>query len=567
MEKSTNNPAVTEESLNFIEQIITDDLETGKHTKVLTRFPPEPNGYLHIGHCKAICINFGIAEKFGGQYNLRFDDTNPVSEDTEFVNGIIRDIKWLGFDWEDRMFYASDYFQQLYDHAVQLIKDGKAYVEDSTKEEMAEMRGIPTVPGKESPYRNRSVEENLELFEGMKDGKFEEGSRVLRAKIDMTSPNMHMRDPAMYRILKAHHHRTGDAWNIYPMYDFAHGVSDSIEGITHSLCSLEFENHRPLYEWFNKELAVYEPQQIEFARLNLSYTVTSKRKLRKLVEDGVVTGWDDPRMPTITAMRRRGYPPMAIRKFIDKAGVAKRINIIDLSLLEFCIREELNKTTDRNMAVLDPLKVVITNYPADKTEIMSVVNNPGDPEKGSRDVPFSNEIWIEKADFMEEAPKKYFRLKPGGLVRLKGAYIIQCDEVVKDDNGEVVELRCSYIENSRSGEDESGLKVKGTIHWVSAQYAIKAEARIYDRLFMDEAPDSRKDENGETIPFTNFINPDSLAVSEIYVEPALKDLEVGTTVQFMRKGYFCLDPDTTEDKLIFNQTIGLRDSWAKKNKK
>ncbi|MEL6592140.1 MAG: glutamine--tRNA ligase/YqeY domain fusion protein [Bacteroidota bacterium] len=552
-------------SLNFIETRVEDDLKTAKYDgRVYTRFPPEPNGYLHIGHAKSICLNFGLAQKYGGKTNLRFDDTNPVTEDTEYVESIMQDVQWLGFTWEGEPLFASDYFQQLYDWAVQLIKEGKAYVDDSTLEEIREMRGVPTSPGTESPFRERSVEENLTLFAQMKEGAFDEGDKVLRAKIDMSSPNMHLRDPIMYRILKRTHHRTGDEWCIYPMYDWAHGQSDSIEGITHSICTLEFEVHRPLYDWFIDELNIYAPQQIEFARLNLNYTVMSKRKLRRLVEEGHVNGWDDPRMPTISGMRRRGYTAAAIRNFADRVGVARRDNVIDLSLLEFSVREDLNKVASRMMAVTAPLKVVITNYPEGQVEEMEIGNNPEDPESGSRMVPFSREIYIERTDFMEDPPRKYFRLAPGKMSRLKGAYIIQCDNFVKDEaTGEVSELHCTYFPESRSGSDTSGLKVKGTLHWVSAAHAIEIEVRQYDRLFSDEAPDGHKDKN-----FLEFLNPDSLNVlSGVLAEPALKEAVLGEHYQFIRKGYYALDPDTTEDKLVFNRTVTLRDSWAKKNKK
>lgn len=551
-----------EESLNFIEQIVEKDLEAGKNEKrVHTRFPPEPNGYLHIGHAKSICLNFGLAQQYGGKTNLRFDDTNPVKEDVEYVDSIKKDVRWLGFDWEEREFYASDYFGQLYDWAIDLIKKGYAYVDDSTLEEMREMRGVPTEHGTESPYRNRTVEENIELFEGMKNGDFEEGSRVLRAKIDMTSPNMHMRDPVLYRILKTHHHRTGDEWCIYPMYDFAHGLSDSLEKITHSICTLEFEVHRPLYDWLLEKLEIFHPQQIEFARLNLNYTIMSKRKLLQLVEENHVNGWDDPRMPTISGMRRRGYPAEAIRNFAKRIGVAKRENIIDIALLEFSVREVLNKTTPRVMAVLDPLKVTISNYPEGKVEDMETINNPEDPDGGSRTMPFSRELYIERSDFLEDAPRKFFRLSPGKMVRLKSGYIIQCDEVIKDADGNITELICSYFENSRSGSDESGLKVKGTIHWVSVAQALEVEVRNYDRLFNDENPDGHKNE-GKT--FLDFLNPDSLNVATAMVEPSLKSAKAGDQVQFMRKGYYCVDPDSTEGAPIFNMTVGLRDSWAKK---
>ncbi len=546
-------------NLNFIEQIIEEHNKTGRfENKVHTRFPPEPNGYLHIGHAKSICLNFGIAQEFQGKTNLRFDDTNPVAEDTEYVDAIREDVQWLGFGWDDREFYASDYFQQLYDLAVQLIKKGKAYVDDSSAETIAAMKGTPTVPGTESPYRNRSIAENIELLEGMKNGAFPDGSRVLRAKIDMASPNMHLRDPLMYRIKNVEHHRTGDSWHIYPMYDYAHGISDSIEGITHSLCTLEFEVHRPLYDWFLEELGLFRPQQIEFARLNLSYTIMSKRRLKKLVEDGYVNGWDDPRMPTISGLRRRGYTPESIRLFAEKVGIARRENVIDVGLLEFCAREDLNKITPRVMAVLDPLKVTITNYPKGKIEEMEAINNPEDETAGSRTIPFSHELYIEREDFMENAPKKFFRLSVGKMVRLKNAYIIQCDEAIKDENGNIMELKCSYIENSRSGSDTSELKVKGTIHWVSIPHALTAEVRMYDRLFTDEAPDGHKDKD-----FTEFINPNSLEVITGYVEPYLKTVKTSENLQFMRLGYFIADKDSTPENLIFNRTVGLRDNWKK----
>lgn len=566
--ENTENKKTTE-SLNFIEQIVEKDLESGKHKTIVTRFPPEPNGYLHIGHAKAICTSFEIAKKYGGRTNLRFDDTNPVKEDVEYVDSIKEDLQWLGYDWEDREYYSSDYFGQLYEFAIKLIKEGKAYVDDSTSEEIAKLKGVPNKPGQDSPYRSRSVEENLELFEGMKAGKYDEGTRVLRAKIDMASPNMHMRDPLMYRILKAEHHRTGNEWCIYPMYDFTHGISDSIEGITHSLCSLEFENHRPLYEWFNKTLGIFEPQQIEFSRLNLSYTVMSKRRLLKLVEDGTVSGWDDPRMPTISGMRRRGYPAESIRNFITKVGNSKRAQMIDLSLLEFFVREELNKTTPRVMGVLDPVKLILTNYPEDLVEVMTAVNNPEDPEAGTRPMPFSKVLYIERGDFMEVAPnKKYHRLAKGKDVRLKNGYIIHCDNFVKDSKtGEITEIHCHYYPDSKSGEDTSGIKAKGTIHWVSAEHAMEVEVRVYDRLFNDPTPNSHKDENGESVPFTDFINPDSFKKITAYVEPSLQFFEEGDQMQFMRKGYFCVDPDSTEDKMVFNQTVALKDGWAKKMEK
>lgn len=551
----------TEKSLNFIEQIIENDLESGKYDgRVLTRFPPEPNGYLHIGHAKSICLNFGVAQKYGGKTNLRFDDTNPVTEDTEYVESIKNDVQWLGFNWANE-FYASDYFGQLYEFAKNLIQKGLAYVDDSTSEEMAAMKGTPVEPGIDSPYRNRSIEENLTLFEQMKNGAFAEGTRVLRAKIDMASPNMLMRDPIIYRIKFAKHHRTGDKWCIYPMYDFAHGQSDSIEGITHSICTLEFIPHRELYDWCIENLEIFPSKQYEFARLNLTYTVMSKRKLLQLVNEGHVTGWDDPRMPTISGLRRRGYTPESIRDFCERIGVAKRDNLISVGLLEFCIREQLNKTATRVMAVLDPLKVTITNYPEGQEEELTTENNPEDPEGGSRKIPFSREIYIEKDDFMENPPKKYFRLAPGQMVRLKSAYIIRCDEVVKDEAGEVSELRCSYIENSKSGQDTSGISVKGTIHWVSISQALNAEVRLYDRLFKVEDPSS---EEGD---FKEYINNDSLHTITAYVEPSLKEAKLGTSYQFLRKGYFCLDKDTTNEKLVFNRTVGLKDTWAKETGK
>ena len=549
----------TKRGLNFIEQVIEEDNKTGKYDgRVYTRFPPEPNGYLHIGHAKSICLNFGIAQQFSGKTNLRFDDTNPVAEDTEYVDAIREDVEWLGFEWTEER-YASNYFQNLYDLAVKLIKKGKAYVDDSSAEEIAAMKGTPTKAGVESPYRNRSVEENLDLLERMKNGEFPDGTRVLRAKIDMANPNMHLRDPLMYRIKNVEHHRTGNAWHIYPMYDYAHGISDSIEGITHSLCTLEFEVHRPLYDWFLKELELYRPQQIEFARLNLSYTIMSKRRLKLLVEEGYVNGWDDPRMPTISGLRRRGYTPASIRLFAEKVGIARRENVIDVGLLEFCARQDLNKVTPRVMAVLDPLKVTITNYPEDKVEEVEAINNPEDESAGSRKIPFSREIYIERTDFLENAPRKFFRLSVGKMVRLKNAYIIECDEVIKDDNGEIVELKCHYIENSRSGDDTSGVKVKGTIHWVSILHAVEAEVRLYDRLFTDEAPAGHKDKD-----FLEFLNPNSLEIVTGYVEPHLKTSKVGDNLQFMRIGYFAVDKDSTDDKLIFNRTVTLRDNWQKK---
>lgn len=551
------------ESLNFIEEIIEEDIKNGKHGgKVYTRFPPEPNGYLHIGHAKAIVLNFEIAQKYGGKTNLRLDDTNPSTEETQYVENIKQDIHWLGFEWEDGELYASDYFGKLYEFAVDLVKKGLAYVDDSTSEEIAEMKGDTQTPGVESPYRNRSAEENLELLERMKKGEFPDGSRVLRAKIDMSSPNMHMRDPILYRIKHEDHHRTGSEWPIYPMYDFAHGQSDSIEGITHSLCSLEFRHHRPLYDWLIEKLEIFPSRQIEFARMNVEYMITSKRKLLRLVEEGHITSWNDPRMPTIAGMRRRGYPAAGIREFCRRAGIAKRENLIEIGLLEYCVRQELNKTTSRVMAVLDPIKVVITNYPEGQVEEMEVENNPEDESAGKRMVPFSNEIYIERGDFMENPPRKFFRLGPGRMVRLKGAYIIQCDEVIKNDAGEIEELRCTYFPESRSGSDTSGLKVKGTIHWVSAAHAKEVEVRMYDRLFTDPTPASHEDKD-----FLEFFNEDSLKTITAKVEPALPQTESGTTYQFLRKGYFCIDPESTADHLVFNSTVNLRDTWSKRKKK
>lgn len=556
---STNE---TKESLNFIENIVEEHNRTGRFAqRVWTRFPPEPNGYLHIGHAKSICLNFGLAQKYGGKTNLRFDDTNPVTEDTEYVDSIMADVRWLGFEWHGEPLYASDYFDQLYTWAQELIRAGKAYVDDSATEEIRRMRGVPTSPGEESPYRNRSVAENLDLFERMKNGEFDEGTKVLRAKVDMASPNMHLRDPIMYRILKRHHHRTGDKWCIYPMYDWAHGQSDSIEEITHSICTLEFEVHRPLYDWFVKELGIYAPQQIEFARLNLSYTVMSKRKLLELVRDGHVNGWDDPRMPTISGMRRRGYTPASLRNFAERIGIARRENVIDVALLEFSVREDLNQHAARVMAVLDPIKVIITNYPEGQVEEMEIENNPEDPQSGNRMVPFSRELWIEQGDFMENPPlpKKYFRLGPGRTVRLKGAYIITCDDFVKDpETGKITALHCSYYPDSRSGSDTSGIKAKGTLHWVSIPHALEAEIRLYDRLFVDEDPAGHKDRD-----FKEFLNPDSLQSITGYVEPALRDAQALAHFQFIRMGYFSVDPDSAPDSLIFNRTATLRDNWTK----
>ena len=553
-------------SLNFIESIIEKDLAEGKNDgRVHTRFPPEPNGYLHIGHAKSICLNFGLGKKYNGLTNLRFDDTNPTKEEEEFVNSIKEDVRWLGFDWEDRLYFASDYFRQLYEWAVMFIKEGKAYVDDQPSDLIGEQRGTPTRPGIESPYRNRPVEENLMLFEKMKNGEFPDGSKVLRAKIDMASPNMHMRDPVMYRILHAKHHRTGEEWCIYPMYDWAHGQSDYLEGITHSICTLEFEVHRPLYDWFLdqivKEKGAYRPRQIEFARLDMTYTVMSKRKLMELVKEGHVNGWDDPRMPTVSGLRRRGFTPESIRKFADTIGVAKRDNVIDVALLEFSVREDLNKKAPRVFAVLDPVKVVITNYPEGKREELKAENNPEDPDAGSRIVPFTRELYIEKNDFMEDPPRKFFRLAPGREVRLKNAYIIKCEEVIKDDAGEITEIRCTYDPESKSGSG-STRKVKGTLHWVSIPDALKVEVRLYDRLFMDPEPSGHKDKD-----FKEFLNPESLQViDDCYIEPSVAWAEPLTHYQFQRIGYFNVDPDSTREKMVFNRTVPLRDSWAKRNK-
>jgi glutaminyl-tRNA synthetase len=549
-------------SLNFIEAIVEEDLRTGRDDgRIHTRFPPEPNGYLHIGHAKAICLDFGIAEKYGGKCNLRFDDTNPTKEDVEYVDSIKEDIHWLGFDWEDREFYASDYFGKLYDFAIDLIKKGLAYVDDQSSEEIAAQKGSPTVPGTHSPYRDRSVKENLDLFERMNKGEFPEGFRVLRAKIDMASPNMHMRDPVIYRILFHPHHRTGDTWKVYPMYDFAHGQSDFFEGVTHSLCTLEFEVHRPLYDWLVEHLMTddYRPRQTEFNRLNLNYTVLSKRVLLNLVKEGHVKGWDDPRMPTLCGLRRRGYTPESIRNFNDSIGYTKVMAINDVGLLEFAIREDLNKKASRVMAVLDPLKLVITNYPEDRTEEMETINNPEDPSVGSRTVPFSREIYIERSDFMEDPPKKYFRLGPGREVRLKSAYIIRCEDYRKDSEGQVTEVYCTYDEATRSGGPEADRKVKGTLHWVSARHAIEAEIRLYDRLFSDPDPAGHKDRGP-----VDFLNPDSLKVITGYVEPSLQNAKALDHFQFQRMGYFNVDPDSTPEKLVFNRTVPLRDTWAKK---
>ncbi len=554
-------------SNNFIKTIIIEDLKNNKNGgKVHTRFPPEPNGYLHIGHAKSICLNFGLAKEFGGKTNLRFDDTNPVKEDVEYVDSIIEDVKWLGFDWEDRLYYASDYFDQLYDFALQLINDGLAYVCEQTPEEMRQCRGTLTEPGTPSPFRDRTIEENLDLFARMTKGEFPDGSRTLRAKIDMSSPNLNMRDPVIYRIKRAHHHRTGDKWCIYPMYDFTHGQSDMIEGITHSVCTLEFEDHRPLYDWYLDVLKTpCHPQQIEFARLNINYTVLSKRKLLQLVQEGYVQSWDDPRMPTISGFRRRGYTPASIRDFAERIGVTKSESVVDYSVLEFCIREDLNKIADRRMAVINPLKITIENYPEDlKDDELEAINNPEDPNAGTRKIKFSKTIYIERDDFMEEPPKKFFRLAPGKEVRLRYAYFITCKEVIKDENGEVTELICTYDPASRGGNSPDGRKVQGTIHWVSAEFGKQAEVRLYDNLFLTENPDEAPE--GKT--FLDNLNPDSLKTINAWVEPALLDANPSDKFQFERVGYFCADSkDSKPGAPVFNRTVGLRDSWAKMNKK
>jgi len=557
--EKVNVNEVGEKARNFLEEIIEKDVKSGKHDgRVLTRFPPEPNGYLHIGHAKSICLNFGLAQKFGGKTNLRFDDTNPTKEDVEYVDSIKEDIKWLGFKWADE-FYASDYFEQLYLWAQELIRKDLAYVDDQPQEQMRVNRGTVTQPGKDSPFRTRSVEENLDLFARMRAGEFPDGSRVLRAKIDMAHPNMLMRDPILYRIIHAHHHRTGDKWCIYPMYDYAHGQSDSLEKITHSICTLEFDVHRPLYDWFIEKLEIFQSKQYEFARLNLTYTVMSKRKLLQLVQEGFVSGWDDPRMPTICGLRRRGYTPESIRTFADRVGVAKRDNVIDLSLLEFCIREDLNKRAERRMAVLNPIKMVITNYPEDKVEEIHAVNNPEDDAAGKRAIPFSREIYIERDDFMEDPPKKFFRLKPDGEVRLRYAYLIKCNEVIKDDNGEVVELRCTYDPESAGGTSSDGRKVKGVIHWLSAKHAVPAEVRLFDRLFQNEDPDDVP----EGTDWKTGLNPESLKVAKGFVEPALQNVEPLDRFQFERLGYFSVDYDSKPGNLVFNRTSTLKDTWAK----
>ncbi len=557
---SENSEAVKKS--NFIFQQIDKDLAEGKNDgRVLTRFPPEPNGYLHIGHAKSICLNFGIAEHYGGKCNLRFDDTNPIKEEMEYVESIMKDVKWLGFDWEDRLFYASDYFENLHNFAIKLIKEGKAYVDDQDAEAIASQKGTPTRPGEESPYRNRTTEENLDLFMRMTAGEFEEGSRVLRAKIDMTSPNMHMRDPIIYRIIKAHHHRTGDKWCIYPMYDFAHGQSDYWEGITHSICTLEFEVHRPLYDWFIDQLQEtdYRPRQIEFARLNLTYTVMSKRLLLQLVNEGYVNGWDDPRMPTISGLRRRGYTPVSIRNFADRIGVTKVDGMVDVSLLEYSVREHLNRTAQRVMGVLNPLKVVITNYPEGAEEELEAVNNPEDESMGTRKVPFAKELYIEQDDFMEEPSRKFFRLAPGREVRLRYAYFITCNEVIKNEKGEITALHCTYDPQSRGGNSPDGRKVKATLHWVSAKHAVKSEVRMYDRLFSVEDPLGQKD-----VDYKEFLNTDSLKVlPECFLEPFVKNAKPLDHFQFERLGYFNVDYDSTPEKPVFNRTVPLRDSYSK----
>ena len=563
-EKTSGNEASVKK--NFIHQIIEEELAEGKNDgRVHTRFPPEPNGYLHIGHAKSICLNFGTAQKFNGVTNLRFDDTNPSKEETEYVDSIKEDVRWLGFDWGDREYFASDYFDKLFDFAVKLVNDGKAYVDDQDAETISSQKGTPTRPGEESPYRNRTPEENLDLFMRMKAGEFEEGDHVLRAKIDMASPNMHMRDPIIYRIMKAHHHRTGDKWCIYPMYDFAHGQSDYWEGITHSVCTLEFEVHRPLYDWFVDQLmdGEYRPRQIEFARLNLTYTVMSKRKLLELVKENYVNGWDDPRMPTISGLRRRGYTPESIRNFAEKIGVTKVDGMIDVALLEHSVREDLNKKAQRVMGVLNPLKVVITNYPEGQVEQLEAVNNPEDPLAGTREVPFGKEIYIERDDFMEDPPRKFFRLAPGREVRLRYAYFVTCNEVIKDENGKVTELRCTYDPATKGGNSPDGRKVKATLHWVSASENVEAEVRLYDRLFNDEEPDGHKDKD-----FKEFLNPDSLKVlPKCFIEPFVKGSKALDSFQFERLGYFNVDSDSTADRLVFNRTAQLRDNWAKQQKK
>ncbi len=548
---------------NFIELIIEEDLKNNKYNgSIVTRFPPEPNGYLHIGHAKAICIDFGIAEKYNGKCHMRFDDTNPVKEEDEFVQSILEDVRWLGFDWDEHLYYASDYFEQMYEYAVQLIKNGAAYVDDLSGDEIREYRGTLTAPGKESPYRNRSVEENLELFEKMRSGEFPDGEKVLRAKIDMAAHNINLRDPIMYRILHANHHRAGDKWCIYPMYDWAHGLEDSIEGITYSLCSLEFENHRPLYNWFIEQLGIHHPRQIEFARLNITNTILAKRKLSMLIEKGLINGWDDPRMPTIAGIRRRGYTPEAVRDFLERVGVAKTDSTVDIALLEHCVREDLNKRATRVMGVLKPLKLIIDNYPEDQTEMLEAENNPEDPNAGKREIPFSRELYIEQTDFMEEPPKKFFRLTIGKEVRLKHAYYVTCQSVVKDEKtGEIIEIHCTYDPKTKGGWSDDGRKVKGTLHWVSAEHSVNAEVRLYDHLFTTDNPAAAED-------LAEVINSDSLEIlTECKVEPGLLKADPGDRFQFLRHGYFCVDMDSSSENLVFNRTVSMRDSWAKMQKK
>lgn len=547
------------ESTDFIREIIKQDLAEGKFDRVHTRFPPEPNAYLHIGHAKALWIDYGIALEFGGKFNLRFDDTNPTREEQEFVDAIIEDVRWVGADWEDRLFFGSDYFEQMYQWAIDLIKKGKAYVCDLTSEQVIEMRGAPTTIGENSPYRDRSIEENLDLFGRMRAGEFEDGSRTLRAKIDMASPNVYLRDPVMYRIRHAEHHRQGDKWCIYPMYDWAHGLEDSIEGITHSLCSLEYENHRPLYDWFLDELGIYHPRQIEFARLNLTYTVMSKRRFIELVDGGYVSGYDDPRLPTLAGLRRRGYTPEAIKDFCSRIGVAKVESVVDVAVLQDCVRGHLNKTSQRVMAVMDPLKVVIVNYPEGQVEEFDAINNPEDPDAGTRKVPFARELYIERDDFREEPPPKYFRLAPGREVRLRSAYLIKCVDVVKDSNGEIIELHCTYDPETRGGDAPDGRKVKATLHWVAAETSLEAEVRLYDHLFTKPNPDEMED--GQS--YFDNLNPDSLQIRTCRIEPGVTGAASGTRYQFERQGYFCVDTDSTSDKLVFNRTVTLRDTWAK----
>ena len=561
MSNQGNTVQETKTSLDFVRAAVEADGKSGRFGgNVVTRFPPEPNGYLHIGHAKSMCLNFGLAQEYGGRCHMRFDDTNPAKEEEEFVDGILEDVRWLGWDWGEHLYFASDHFDKLYDFAIDLIKKGQAYVDDLDQEQIRKYRGTLTEPGVESPYRNRSVEENLALFQGMKNGETDEGQRVLRAKIDMASGNINMRDPVLYRVLKTPHHRTGDKWVVYPMYDFAHGQSDSVEGVTHSICTMEYEDHRPLYDWLLDSLDVYHPQQIEFARLNLSHTVMSKRKLAQLVNEGHVSGWDDPRMPTLAGLRRRGYTPESIRRFCELVGVAKRQNVIEIALLEHAIRDDLNARSARVLAVLRPLKVVIENYPEDQVEHLDAVNNPEDPDAGSRQVPFSRELYIERDDFMEDPPKKFFRLAPGREVRLRYGYFITCTEVVKDEAGEVVELRCTYDPKTRGGQSPDGRKVKGTIHWVSARHAVEAEVRLYEHLFTSERPDEEDD-------FLSTLNPDSLeVVANAKVEPSLADARPGERFQFERLGYFAVDPDSGPGSPVFNRTVSLRDTWAKVNK-